>query len=197
MDDGELLRRVAGKDLAAFRTFVDLYQNRVLGLCSRLLNHPQNAEDAAQDVFFQVYRSAPSFRHDCRVSSWIYRIALNRCRNFNRDNKRHLPDAALQRRFNNGDLGREAAAAQDGDDPASDLSLSETRAIIRKAVAALPDRQRTMLVLSKFEGRSYQEIAEIMDVSLPSVESGLHRAKRNLQKNLASELPNLCRGRKF
>ena len=95
MDDGELLRRIAAKDLGAFKILVDRFQNKVLGLCSRLLSHPQNAEDVAQDVFFQVYKSAGTFRHDCRVSTWIYRIAVNRCRNFNRDNRKFAPGGGL------------------------------------------------------------------------------------------------------
>jgi len=75
--------------------------------------------------------------------------------------------------------------------------LNETRAIVRKAVASLPEKQRTMLVLNKFEGRSYREIAEIMDVSLASVESCLHRAKLNLEAELALRFPELVRDRKF
>src|SRR4030042_863933 len=133
MDDGELLRRIAAEDLGAFKTLVDRYQNKVVGFCSRLLSHPQNAEDVAPD----------------------------------------------------------------GDDPASAWTVNETREIIRKAVASLPEKQKAMLILSKFEGHSYQEIAEIMYVSVASVESCLHRAKLNLQKELAPLFPDVCRGRKF
>jgi len=87
--------------------------------------------------------------------------------------------------------------APEGDDPASAWAMNDTREIIRKSISALPEKQRTMLVLNKFEGHSYQEIAEIMDVSVASVESCLHRAKLNLQKRLAPQFPDLCRGRKF
>ncbi len=188
-NDGELLRRVAGGDRGALRAFVDLYQGRVRGLCSRLLSHPQDAEDVAQDVFFQVYKSAGAFRHDSSVSTWVYRIAVNRCRNFNRDNReRMLEGKAL------GVSGEPAAPASD--DPASALSLIETRAALRRAIDDLPDKQRTMLILNKFDGRSYQEIAEILNVSLGSVESCLFRAKRNLQKRLAPAFPNLRLARK-
>ena len=197
MDDGELLRRIAAEDLGAFKILVDRFHNRVLGLCSRLLSHPQNAEDVAQDVFFQVYKSSGTFRHDCRVSTWIYRIAVNRCRNFNRDNRKFGQWGDLRRGLENEDWSGPGFVASDGDDPASAWTVNETRALIRKAVASLPEKQKTMLILHKFEGRSYQEIAEIMAVSLPTVESCLHRAKRNLQKKLAPLFPEVCRGRKF
>lgn len=197
MDDGELLRKIAAKDLGAFKILVDRFQNRVLGLCSRLLSHPQNAEDVAQDVFFQVYQSSGTFRHDCRVSTWIYRIAVNRCRNFNRDNRKFGRRGELRRGLENEDWSGPGFVAPDGDDPASAWTLNETRELIRRAVASLPKKQKAMLILHKFEGRSYQEIAEIMDVSLPAVESCLHRAKLNLQKKLAPQFPDLCQGRKF
>jgi RNA polymerase sigma-70 factor (ECF subfamily) len=197
MDDGELLRRIAAKDLGAFKILVDRFQNRVLGLCSRLLSHPQNAEDIAQDVFFQMYRSSGTFRHDCRVSTWIYRIAVNRCRNFNRDNRKFGLWGELRRGLENEGWSGPGFVAPDGDDPASAWTLNETRELIRRAVASLPDKQKAMLILHKFEGRSYQEIAEVMDVSVSSVESCLHRAKLNLQKKLAPQFPDLCRGRKF
>ena len=197
MEDGDLLRRIAAKDLGAFKTLVGRYQNKVFGLCSRLLSHPQNAEDVAQDVFFQLYRSSSTFRYDCRVSTWIYRIAVNRCRNFNRDNRKFGEVAELRQDLENEAWSGPGSEAPDGVDPASALTLNETRALIRKTVAALPEKQKEMLILNKFEGHSYQEIAEIMDVSVASVESCLHRAKLNLQKKLAPQFPDLCRGRKF
>lgn len=197
MEDEELLRRIAAKDLGAFKILVDRFQSRVIGLCSRLLSHPQNAEDVAQDVFFQVYKSAGAFRGECLASTWIYRIAVNRCRNFNRDNRKFVRWGELCRGLNDGDGSGPGFAAPDGDDPASAWSVNETRELIRKAVASLPEKQKTMLILHRFEGRSYQEIAAIMGVSVASVESGLHRAKLNLQKKLAPQFPEVCRGRKF
>lgn len=162
-----------------------------------MLSHPQNAEDVAQDVFFQVYRSSSTFRHDSLVSTWIYRIAINRCRNFNRDNRKFGKVAELRQDLENETWSGPGSEAPGGVDPASAWTLNETRALIRKTVASLPEKQKEMLILNKFEGHSYQEIAEIMDVSVASVESCLHRAKLNLQKRLAPQFPDLCRGRKF
>lgn len=147
--------------------------------------------------FFQVYRSAGTFRHDCRVSTWIYRISVNRCSNFNRDNRKFEQRGELRRGIENEDRSGPGLAAPNGDDPASAWTVNETRKLIRKAVLSLPEKQKAMLILNKFEGQSYQEIAEIMDVSVASMESCLHRAKRNLQKKLAPLFPEVCGGRKF
>ena len=197
MDDKELLRRIAEKDHRAFKMLVDRFQNKVLNLCLRLLDNPQNAEDVTQEVLFQVYKSSRKFRHECLVSTWIYRIALNRCRNFNRDNRKFRWWGGLHRRLANERWGEQALVASGADDPESAWKDNERRELIRKAIASLPEKQKAMLVLHKFEGRSYKEIAEILDVYLPSVESCLHRAKINLQKKLAPDFPKVFRGRKF
>lgn len=162
-----------------------------------MLSHPQNAEDVAQDVFFQVYRSSGTFRRESSVSTWIYRIAVNRCRNFNRDNRKFgLWGELVRGPGNEGRSGPGQGSPEEGD-PESAWSLNETRELIRKAVASLPEKQRAMLILHKFDGRSYQEIAEIMGVSVASVESRLHRAKLNLQKKLAPLFPEVRGDRKF
>ncbi len=197
MTDEELLRQTAAGDVGAFSLLVRRSQGRVLGLCSRLLSHPQNAEDVAQDVFLQLYKSARTFRGDCGVSTWLYRIAVNRCRNFNRDNRKYRPWGESARALEIGIESEPAAAAPEGDDPGSAWPVNETRELVRRAIASLPEGQKAMLVLHKFEGRSYQEIAEIMDVSLASVASRLHRAKRSLERKLAPLFPAAGRGRKF
>jgi len=192
-----LLQKITEKDVDAFKMLIDRFRNKVLGLCSRLLDNRQNAEDVAQDVFFHVYRSAGKFRHDCLVSTWIYRIAINRCRNFNRDNRKFSRWGKLHRGFENEHWGEQFLVASDADDPESAWKENEIQELIRKAIASLPEKQKTMLILHKFEGHSYKEIAKILDVSLPSVESCLHRAKINLQKKLAPYFLKGCRNRKF
>ena len=192
-----MLRRIAEKDHRAFKILVDRFQNKVLNLCFRLLDNPQNAEDVAQEVFFQVYKSSGKFRHDCLVSTWIYRIILNRCRNFNRDNRKFRWWGGLRREFQDVRRDDPVLTAAKADDPESAWNEHQTKELIWKAIASLPEKQKTMLILHKFEGHSYKEIAEVLDVSLPSVESCLHRAKINLQKKLAPYFLKGCRDRKF
>ena len=195
MDDLELMRRIAAGDSAALKTLVERFQVKVLNLCARLLGSRQNAEDAAQEVFFQVYRSAAAFRGDCLVSTWIYRIAVNRCRNFHRDNKKFLGLSAIPRVLQ--DELRDGEAPRHSPGPESVWIEEELKKLTRQAIASLPEKQKSMLILHQYEGHSYKEIAEILDVSLSSVESGLHRAKINLQKRLSPHVHEFLRGRKL
>jgi len=197
MDDKELIRKIAEKDHLAFTRLIDRFQTLVLNTCFNFLNNRQNAEDVAQEVFLQVYRSAGKFRHQCRVSTWIYRITVNRCLNFIRDNRRFRWLDSLSRALEGEHRRRQAVWSSSADDPESALRENETRTLIQKAVASLPEKQKTMFILNKYEGRSYQEIAEILDISLSSVEAGLHRAKGNLQKSLALHFKKIEGGRKF
>ena len=195
MDDLELMRRIAAGDSAALKTLVERFQVKVLNFCVRLLGTRQNAEDAAQEVFFQVYRSAAAFRGDCLVSTWIYRIAVNRCHNFNRDNKKFQGLSAIPRVLQDELRDGEAPGHLPG--PESAWIEEELKKLTRQAIASLPEKLKSMLILHQYEGHSYKEIAEILDVSLSSVESGLHRAKINLQKRLSPHVREFLRGRKL
>ena len=197
MDDNELMRRIAEKDHTSLKILVDRFRAKVLNLCASLLDNHQNAEDVAQEVFFQVYRSAGKFRHDCLVSTWIYRIAVNRCRNFNRDNKKFRWLNGINRVLKYERQSNQALWVSRADDPESAWIEDETKKLIQQAVASLPEKQKILLVLHKYEGYSYKEIAEILEVSLSSVESGLHRAKINLQKKLAPNIQKFYGGCKF
>lgn len=197
MDDKELIRKVAEKDHPAFKMLIDRYQTLVLNTCFNFLNNRQNAEDVAQEVFLQVYRSAGKFRHQCRVSTWVYRITVNRCLNFIRDNSRFRWLDSLSRILENEHQKGQAVWSSSADYPESAFRENETRTLIQKAIASLPEKQKTMFILNKYEGCSYQEIAEVLDVSLSSVEAGLHRAKSNLQKKLAPHFKKIEEGRKL
>ncbi|MGB2768306.1 MAG: sigma-70 family RNA polymerase sigma factor [Candidatus Zixiibacteriota bacterium] len=184
MKDKELIQKIAAKDHGAFKTLVDRYQTLVINTCYGLLGNRQDAEDVAQDVFFDVYRSADKFRQDAKLSTWLYRIAVNRSLNFIRDNK-------WSRRIRNlsallGDETEQVAniPAPDSSRPDVALEKKERNVVVQKAIDSLPEKQRTAFVLHKYEGLSYEEIAEVMQRSLSSVESLIHRAKSNLHREL-------------
>ncbi|MCJ7577985.1 MAG: sigma-70 family RNA polymerase sigma factor [candidate division Zixibacteria bacterium] len=188
MNDEELIQRIIDKDHLAFKLLVDQYQHLVLNTCYNLLGNRQDAEDAAQEVFFQVYKSAQKFRGEAKISTWLYRIAVNRSLNFIRDKKR----SGWLRNLSSLLEGERQEVA---DVPASDsarpdvaLEEKERNVIVQKVIDSLPEKQRTAFVLHKYEGLSYQEIAEISKYSLSSVESLIHRAKLNLQKQLLGYL---------
>jgi RNA polymerase sigma-70 factor (ECF subfamily) len=184
MTDQELILKTATKDHDAFKTLVDRYQGLVVNTCYGLLGNKQDAEEVAQDVFLQVYKSAVKFRQEARLSTWFYRIAVNRSLNFIRDNK-------WSRRLRNlgallGDETEQVANTPAPDSSRPDIALEEKERnlAVQKAINSLPTKRRTAFVLHKYEGLSYQEIAEIMHRSLSSVESLIHRAKSNLQREL-------------
>jgi RNA polymerase sigma-70 factor (ECF subfamily) len=188
MTDEELVRKIIDGDHLAFERLVDRYQHLVINTCYNLIGNRQDAEDVAQEVFFQVYKSAGKFRQEAKLSTWLYRIAVNRSLNFIRDNKRFRWLESLSSLLE-GEREREPdVAASNSDRPDIALERKERDAVVQKAIDSLPAKQRAAFVLHKYEGLSYQEIAEILRCSLSSVESLIHRAKLNLQKRLVHYL---------
>jgi len=184
MNDKGLIQKIAAKDHGAFKALVDRYQSLVINTCYNLLGNRQDTEDVAQEVFFQVYKSAKKFRQEAKISTWLYRIAVNRSLNFIRDKKRsgwlrNLSSLLEGQRQEVSDV-----PASNSDRPDIALEKKERNAVVQRAIDSLPAKQRAAFVLHKYEGLSYQEIAEILQHSLSSVESLIHRAKLNLQKKL-------------
>ncbi|MBN1769075.1 MAG: RNA polymerase sigma factor [Prolixibacteraceae bacterium] len=183
-----LIKRLKQNDERAFRELVDEYQQMVFSVCLGIVHSSDDADDVVQEVFIDAFRSVHKFRADSKISTWLYRIAVNKSLNFIRDNKR--------RRF------FQSIGAVDSPDIADEQHQSEMpyhsmvekeRAeILHKAVDALPAKQRTAFVLSKYEDLSYAEIAEVMNTSIASVESLLFRAKQNLQKKLLNCYKKKC-----
>jgi RNA polymerase sigma-70 factor (ECF subfamily) len=184
LDERELIQRIVAKDDAAFRTFVELYQSSVLSACYRILGNQQDAEDVAQDVFVMVYRKAESFRGESGLSTWLYRIAVNLSLNRLRRRKwdRLFGILTLSEAESEETIDRMEAPEQDR--PDRQLEANERSRILTDLLNTLPEKQRVAIILHKIEGLSHQEIAEILQISLSSVESLVHRAKRNLQKKL-------------
>jgi RNA polymerase sigma-70 factor (ECF subfamily) len=184
VDERELIQRIVAKDDAAFRTLVELYQSSVLNACYGILSDRQDAEDVAQDVFVMVYRKAGSFRGESGLSTWLYRIAVNL--SLNRLRKRKWDRLFGVLTLSEAELGdtTDTMEAPEQERPDRQLETSERSRILNDVLSTLPGKQRVAIILHKIEGLSHQEIAEILQISLSSVESLIHRAKRNLQKKL-------------
>ncbi|MBD3414986.1 MAG: sigma-70 family RNA polymerase sigma factor [Candidatus Aminicenantes bacterium] len=168
-NDYELIQEVAQKDHEAFQKLVHRYKRMVINVCFRLTGDRENAEDVAQEVFFRVYQKAKAFRGRSRLSTWIYRIAVNLSLNYNRKQNNFFQKKYPSAHFNS---------------PDTILENKEDRQIIKKALDSLPEKQRTAFILHHWEGLSYQEIAEILKSSLSAIESRIHRAKRSLKDAL-------------
>lgn len=184
-----ILQRVAAGDVESFGVLMQRNEKRLYQLCHRLLGESEEARDAVQDVFLKVYRNAGSFKPQGKVSTWLYRIAVNHC--FNRLRRRRLV-----RFFSFGELarpGKDESEAQELD-PADEspdaeemLRSRERWQRTRKVIDALPENQRSVLILAKFEGLPYKEIAEVLGITEGAVESRLVRAMRKLS---AAETPD-------
>lgn len=171
--DRELLDLTAEGDQAAFAILVRRHQSRVLNLAYRFSRDRQDAEELAQEVFFKVWRHARSFKGQAAFSTWLYRLAVNTCLNY-RQRKETRPEPLTLTK----DIESTAETAADG------LEARQRQDLLGRAMAALPARQKMALILAGFEGKSYEEIAAVMEVSVPAVESMLFRARRNLAATL-------------
>ena len=133
----------------------------------------------AQEIFIKVWRNAKKFKGKSKFSTWLYRITANHCLNYRR--RRKSANVSLD------DL-TEHGRTPDALKVEPDWEQKRQIELVRKAVNELPERQRMALVLAQYEGRSYKEIAEIMKVSVSSVESLIFRARGQLRKKLAKVL---------
>jgi RNA polymerase sigma-70 factor, ECF subfamily len=185
MTDHELIEGLITNDRTAIHTLVDKYQKKIIKTAYYFLQNMEDAEDLSQDIFIDIIDSSQRFRKASTLSTWIYRITVNKSLNLIKKNKRNkifhsLEDFFTPKPDNNDPTHREPTVTT------SPFEENERREILNKAIQSLPENQKIAFILSKYEELSYKEIAEIMNISLSSVESLLHRAKLNLQKRLAT-----------
>lgn len=180
----EALARVAAGNADAFASLVESHQERLLRLCERLLGDIEEARDAAQEVFLKAYRKAGEVRPQGQVYTWLYRIAVNHC--LNRLRRRKLV------RFLRWEDPEERDAPtfdppDERADPATALESRRRWQATRRAIGQLPENQRAVLVLVRFEGLSYKQAAEVLGITEGAVESRLFRAMRRIEAAQESE----------
>lgn len=193
--DEELVRQFLAGQRQAFETLVVRHQDRVYGLCVRLIGTPSLAEEAAQDIFVRVYRSLDSFRGDSRFTTWLYRVTINHCRNVaayrnRRQERRH---ESLDQAREDDDGAGPARELPDDEPLAEDRLLTRERLeVLAEELARLDPLWREILVLRDVEGLSYEEIGHLLDVPPGTVKSRLHRARADLLVRLDRRM-NLVR----
>lgn len=183
LNEVSLVSEILAKNEEAFKTLVDEFQQKVINICYGFTHQKEDAMNLAQEVFVEVYQSISSFRQDAKLSTWIYRIAVNKSLNHLRKNKRNRLVETWDNLFGNENINNAVPLNDHADKNYIDM---ERRSIINKALDSLPDAQKTAFTLHKLEDFSYQQISETMRVSVPAVESLMHRAKMNLQKKLVN-----------
>ena len=182
MSDQALIKSLKEGSEEAFRKLVEVYKNQVYNTCLGFLQNEEDAEEIAQDVFIEVYKSVKSFRGDSQISTWIYRIATTKSLEFIRKRKRKKRFAFLQSL--NSDDHYDTARHASFDHPGVIMERKEQARTLFKTIEQLPESQRVVFTLHKVEGLPYQEIADVLDTSVSSVESLMFRARKNLQKKL-------------
>ncbi len=184
MDDNKLIELIKANNQDAFRDMVIKYQTLVINTCYGFVHNQDDAQDIAQEVFIEVYRSIHKFRQESKLSTWLYRISTNKSINYIRDNKKNKWLLSLDLLFEKEQPENENNTSVDS--PQEVLEQDEKKKILYQAIDNLPDNQKIAFTLYKYDDLSYKEIAEVMKISLSSVESLIFRAKRNLQKKLIS-----------
>jgi RNA polymerase sigma factor (sigma-70 family) len=192
-DEAQFIAALRAGQEAAFRNLVAEYQQRVLNTCLSYVPDLQEAENLTQEVFVEVFLSIQHFRGEAGLSTWIYRIACNKglalLRHRNAGKRRNFFQRLLSLDF------AEQYPAQDAfHHPGFALEQQESAALLFRQLDKLPENQRSALMLHKVEGLSYQEIAEVLQTTLPAVESLIHRAKGNLRKHLHQHFDQFYQG---
>lgn len=175
---------VAADVPGAFERLVEAYEPRVKAAVARSINDRSSVDDLAQEVFLRLYRSRQRYRPTARFETFLYRVIFNACVNFTQYMARRRA-LSLDRAVDDDERGNALEPA----DPAMPRPLEgveeqERAVMVRAAIEALPDNQRRALILSRYEGMGYEEIGQVMGLSLQAVKSLLWRARDNVRKTL-------------
>lgn len=185
MTEKTLIEELRAGNTAALRDFVDRYQPLILQTARGFVRNSEDARDIAQDVFLDIMTNLDRFRGQSGLSTWIYRITVNRSLNFIRSQKRRLPISGMQT-AESGTIHDPAIHLSDPTqkNPVELLEQQDRSRILHAALESLPKNQRIAITLAEYDDLSYQQIAEVMNVTVSSVESLIFRARKNLQKKL-------------
>jgi RNA polymerase sigma factor (sigma-70 family) len=180
LDEKLLIENLKRGDEAAFKTIVDAWQQMVYNTALGIVQNAEDAEDVTQEVFVKIFESISSFKGDSRLSTWIYRITVTKALDHLRKKKTKKRFGLIQSIF--GNEKQDVAEKPDFYHPGVMLDNKEKAAVLFKAISLLPENQKTAFTLHKVEGLSYQEVSDVMNTTVPAVESLMHRAKSNLRK---------------
>jgi len=182
--DAALMLRVKQGDSDAFAQLVNKYKQPVINLAHRTLRDPIEAEDIAQNVFVQVYKSAERYKVSAKFSTWLFTIARNLCLNEIRRRSRHPAESMDAPHPEHEDQPLHQFEDKKTFTPPESLLHGELKAKIEEALAELPENQRTAILLCRQEELSYEEIAEVLGCSLSATKSLIHRGRETLKEKL-------------
>ena len=173
-----LIRQFKAGDPSTFDPIVQTYQDRIYNLCYYLLGNPQDAEDAAQEVFIKAFRNLKDFRPEASLYTWLYRIGVNTCLDHKRKSR---PDALKDESLAEGLASNEPS-------PEQSYQSKEIGQAINSALNQLSKNSRAVIVLKEIEGLPYEDIAEVLNTSVGTVKSRISRAREELRRLLREKL---------
>jgi RNA polymerase sigma-70 factor (ECF subfamily) len=183
-EDVRLMQLVSGGDTAAFEILVERHQRLVIGTVAKMLGNNSDVEDIAQQVFVRVWKNAKRYVPRAKFTTWLLKITRNLVFNEMRRQRRHS-HVPLQ-----SEPGEEERPIKDEHAASPDAALleQELQGAIDAAIARLPESQRMAVILRRYEELSYEQIAEVLDQSVPAVKSLLFRARTELRARLRQYL---------
>jgi RNA polymerase sigma-70 factor (ECF subfamily) len=181
--DEELVARAQGGDIESFNQLIVRWERPIYALAYRVIGKEEDARDVCQDAFLRAYRALPGFKGQAKFSSWLYRIALNLCRDWIR-RQRRAPVSQLPEDTEATDLVSETGPAESIEDLVARRELS---AIVEEAMSELSDEQRTAIILKEYHGMTFQEIADMQGCPLSTVKTRLYQGLSLLRRRLEQQ----------
>jgi len=178
--DEDLVTRSRGGDLESFNQLILRWERPIYALAYRVIGREEDARDVCQETFLRAFRALPGFKGQAKFSSWVYRIALNLCRDWMR-RQRRAPTVQMPEGADPEELAAEGGPAESIEDLVSRRELS---AVVAEAMALLPDEQRTAIVLKEYHGMTFQEIADLQGCPLSTVKTRLYQGLSVLRRHL-------------
>src|SRR5687767_13510795 len=178
--DEELVARSMGGDLDSFNQLVLRWERPIYALAYRVIGREEEARDVAQETFLRAFRALKGFKGQAKFSSWLYRITLNLCRDWIR-RERRTPVAQMPEGVDLVELAGEETPSESIEDLIGRRQLGRA---VSKAMATLPEEQRTAIILKEYHGLTFQEIADLLDCPLSTVKTRLYQGLSVVRKQL-------------
>jgi RNA polymerase sigma-70 factor (ECF subfamily) len=178
--DEDLVIRSRGGDLESFNQLILRWERPIFALAYRVIGREEDARDVCQETFLRAFRALPGFKGQAKFSSWVYRIALNLCRDWMR-RQRRTPTVQMPEGADPEELAAQGGPAESIEDLVARRELS---AVVAEAMALLPEEQRTAIVLKEYHGMTFQEIADLQGCPLSTVKTRLYQGLSVLRRHL-------------
>jgi RNA polymerase sigma factor (sigma-70 family) len=190
LTENEFISELRNHSQKAYAKLIDDFEQKVFATCISFVPNREDAEDIAQEVFVEVFNSIGKFKGNSKLSTWIYRITTNKCLEFIRKKSTKKRFGFLQSITGNSVPFDKTAYFTEMNHPGILLENKEKSETLFKAINELPEAQKVVFTLCKVDGKSYEEVSEITEKSISSIESLMFRAKKNLQDLLGDFYKN-------